>query len=484
MMAMKSNNIIEKSAITLLFALAIFFSFELYAIYLQSLFYIPILISLLGVFGIFYYYKYNNRLKARYFILAYFLLIAFLALFSVFLIKEMFVIFFIFFDLTIIPFIFLIDKDEDEFMKKQGLLVRIGIDFSEGLFSLVILAIIMTSIVLVFSTIIPQQTPFLPNLNANVYYSSSTLYAYKPLNDPNILNFFYLFNPTNQTELEGIANVIKVDNESYNNSFRAYCLNAETTKYWIQSCISYAPYYNVFSKGQNYELQTAVLQGQKFLLNVAEMISNASIYKNQTFYLKLVVKNNTEIAYETNKGKTEYIKVELPKNKSFGVITDNSSMNTEIHENSYFAINSGPLNFYALNTTLTSLSGNFIYEQPALVGFPYLYGIGSFSFKASCFGYCSINNYEGANDLIYKVDGISNNSVKTTTYYFPMNNTQLKDLQSIENGSCEKFFIPMTDWVLLENYTKLPGNTTLNNIHLCNSNESLEEFWNNLREQN
>jgi len=75
-------------------------------------------------------------------------------------------------------------------------------------------------------------------------------------------------------------------------------------------------------------------QGNKPLLNVEEIIPNAPIYKNQTFYLKLVVKNNTYAVYETNNGKTEYIKVELSKNESFGIISNNSSMNTEIHENS------------------------------------------------------------------------------------------------------------------------------------------------------
>jgi len=480
---MKIKNIIEKTGTALLFAVAIFFSFELYSIYLQSLSVIPILILFLGVFGILSYYKYNKKLKIEYFILAYLVLIGFLAFISIFLIKSMFIISLIIFDLTIIPFIFLIDKYVEKFRKKQRLLVKIKIYVVETLSALIILGIFIISFGLISITITPQTTTFLPNITAKVYYSSSILYNYKPLNDPNDFLFFYYFNPTNKTEIEGIANVIRVDNISYNNSFRAYCLNAQTTKYWVQDCISYQPYFNVFSNGQNYMLQTEIWQGDKSLLNVAEIIPNASIYKNQTFYLKLVVKNNTEIVYETNNGKTEYIKVVLPKNQSFGVITDNSSMNTEIHENSYFAINTGPLNFYALNSTLTSLSGNFTYEFLALMMFPFKYSTGNFSFKASCFGYCSINNYEGANDLIYNVNALSNNSVMTTTFYLTMNAMQLKDLQSIENGSCKTFFIPNTNWVLLENYTKLPGNTPLNNIHLCNSNESLEEFWNKL-EQN
>jgi len=449
----------DVSGIALFFAVAVFLSFELYAIYIQSLLYLPVLIILLAVFGILFYFKYNKKLKARYFILAYLLFIVFLALFSIFLFKEMFVIFLIVFDLAIPFFILLTDEDEDKFMKKQKLLSKIGIYFAEGIFALAIFILFATSIFLVLNTITPQQTPFLTNINATIYYSSSSSITFKSLNDPNILNFFYFFNPANQTEIKGIANVIRVDNTSYNNSFRAYCLNAETTKYWIQGCISYLTYSNIFSNGQNYMLSTEIWQGQKPLLNVAEIIPNASIYKNQTFYLKLVVKNNTEIAYETNNGRTEYIKVVLPKNESFGIITNNSSMNTEIHEDSYYAINTGPLNYYALNTTLTSLSGNF--TGIGYGGFNYYYGNSSLK--------------EG-NNTIFNITKLSNNSVKTDVFYFPMNSTQLKDLKSIENGSCESFFIPETAPVLLENYTKLPGNTPLNNIYLCNSNETLGEY--------
>jgi len=454
------NKFLGISAYVLFFALAIFFSFELYTIYLQSLFYIPILISLLAVFGIFSYYKYNKKLRARYFILVYFLLIVLPVFIPLVLNSSLFILFLIVFDLTIIPFIFLIDKDEEEFMKKQKLLAKIGIYFVDGIFALVIFVFMATSILLVESTIV-LQTPFLSNINANVYYSSSTLIAYKPLTIPKILNFFYLFNPANQTEIQGIANVIRVDNISYENSFRAYCLNAETTKYWIQDCISYQPYNNVFSNGQNYMLSTEIWQGQKSLLNLDEIISNASIYKNQTFYLKLVVKNNTEIAYETNKGKTEYIKVELPKNKSFGIIENTSSLNTEIHQNNFYALNTGPLNYYALNGILTSLSGKF--TEINFGGFYYYYGNSS---------------YKEGNNIIFNITALSNNSVKTTTYYFPMNSTQLKDMQSIENGSCWIY-----DWGLMygippvatENWSRSP-NTNLNNLTMCNSNETFGEY--------
>jgi len=470
MMAMKIKEAFKKfldiSGTALLFMLAVFLSFELYSIYIQSLLYLPVLISLLAVFGILSYFKYNKKLRAGYFVIAYFVFISLLVFASIFF-RQAFFITLIVFDLTIAPFILLIKKEMHENSFK----------FIKKLFGYIVFSFEASSIILVLSIFLPVPTAFLPNITANVYYSSSTSILNKPLNNPNILNFFYFFNTTNQTEIEGIANVIKVDNISYNNSFRAYCLNAQTTKYWIQDCISYQPYYNIFSREQNYELATEIWQGQKSLLNVAEIIPNASIYKNQTFYLKLVVKNNTEFAYETNNGRIEYIKVELPENQSFGIITDNSSMNTEIHEDSYFAINTGPLGYYALNTTLTSLSGNFKYEQPALVGFPYLYGTGNFSFKASCFDYCSMN-YTGANDIIYKVNALSNNSVMTTTYYYPMNALKWKDVQSLENGNCMIF-----NWglmygippVLIENWSKNP-NTNLTNLTICNSNETFGEY--------
>jgi len=464
------NKFLGISVYVLFFPLAIFFSFELYAIYLQSLSAIPILILLLGVFGILSYYKYNKKIRARYFILVYFLFIGFLALFSAFLIKEMFVIFFIFFDLTIIPFIFLIDKDEEDFMKKQRLLAKIGIYFVDGIFALVIFVFMATSIVLVFSTIVPEQTPFLPNLNANVYYSSSTLIAYKPLTIPKILNFFYLFNPTNQTELEGIANVIKVDNESYNNSFRAYCLNAQTTKYWIQDCISYQPYNDVFSNGQNYMLSTEIWQGQKSLLNVDEIIPNASIYKNQTFYLKLFVKNNTSTASERNNGKNESIKVVLPKNDSFGVIENGSSINTEIHEKNYWSLNTGFLGFYNLNSTITSLSGNFTNSSFQWISRNLNY----------YFYYTKIYPFNLTNNPVCEVLPVNKtkNTLQNICFEYKMNNTQLKDLQSIENGNCMIF-----DWGLMygipptatENWSKTP-NTILTNLTLCNSNETFGKY--------
>jgi len=471
------GKVLDISGYALFFAVAMFISYELYFIYLQSLSAIPVLIALLGVFGILSYYKYNKKLKARYFIIAYFSFIVLPTFVSMFLNSPLFILLLIIFDFTIPIFIFLIDEDEDKFMKKQRLLVRVGIDVVEGVFALAILFIFATSIILVFNTIIPQQTPFLPNITASVYYSSSSSTTFKPLKDPSILNFFYLFNPTNQTEIKGIAKVIKVDNVSYENSFRAYCLNAQTTKFWMQDCITYQPYYNLFSNSQNYELQTEIWQGQKSLLNVDEIIPNSSIYKNQTFYLKLVVENNSEIAYETNNGRTEYIKVELPKNQSFGVITDNSSMNTEIHEESYYAINTGLLGFYALNTTLTSLSGNFKYEDLAIFDTPVLYGTGNFSFPEKELLYTHIS-FVGENNSIYKVDGISNNSVMTTTYYYPMNALQLKDMQSIENGTCKIYDYGLMYGIppfATENWSKT-SNTILTNLTMCNSNETFGEF--------
>jgi len=456
---MKISNIIENTGIALFFVVAIFISFELYSIYLQNLSAIPVLILLLGVFGILSYFKYNNRLKTRYFILAYFVLFVLPTFILLYLNNLLFILFLIIFDFTIPIFIFLIDEDEENFMKKQRLLVRIGIYFADGLFGLLIFVFALISIFLVLITIAPQ-TPFLPNINASVYYSSSSLILNKPLTIPKILNFFYYFNPTNQTGIQGIANVIRVDNISYNNSFRAYCLNAETTKYWVQDCISYMPYYNVFSNGQNYELSTEIWQGQKSLLNVDEMIPNASIYKNQTFYLKLVVKNNTEIAYETNNGKTESIKVSLPENQSFGVIENNSSLNTEIHQNNFYALNTGPLNYYALNSVLTSLSGN--YTKIGYGGFYYYFGNSS--------------SKEG-NYTIFNITKLSNNSVKTNTYYFPMNAMQLKDLQSLENGNCMIFdwFMQSIPPTAIENWSKTP-NTNLYNLTLCNSNETFGEY--------
>jgi len=473
-MPMKIRKFLVISGSALLFALAVFLSFKLYAVYIQSISAIPLLIAFLGVFGILSYFKYNKKLRARYFIIAYFVLFVLPVFILMHLNSSFSISFLILFDLTIAPFILLIDKDEEEFMKKQRLLVKIGFDFAEGIFALAIVFIAISTFFAFTKT--HQQTSFLPNINANVYYSSSTLYNYKNLNDHTDYLFFYYFNPTNQTEIKGIANVIKVDNISYENSFRAYCLNAQTTKFWLQNCITYQPYYNIFSNGQNYMLQTMVWQGNKPLLNDAEIIPNASIYKNQTFYLKILVENNTAIMYETNNRRTEYIKIELPKNQTFGVITDNSSMNTEIHEDSYFAINTGPLGFYALNTTLTSLSGNFIYEDITPFDLPLKYSTGNFSFKASCFGYCYMN-YTGGNDIIYNVDGLSNNSVKTTTYYFPMNALQLKYLKSLDDGNCMIFIygigeIPPT---AIENWSKSP-NTILTNLKMCNSNETFGEY--------
>jgi len=478
-MALKEafEKVLKISGFALFFALAVFLSFELYSIYIQSLSAIPVLILLLGVFGILSYFKYNKKLKTRYFILAYLVFIFLPTLILMLLNIPLSILFQIVFILTILIFIFLINKDEEEFMKKQRHLVKIGIDLAEWIFALVVSILFIISIILVFNVIIPEQLSFLPNITASVYYSSSSFILNKPLNAPDILNFFYFFNPSNKTEIEGIANVIKVDNISYENSFRAYCLNAQTTKFWIQDCITYLPYYNLFSNSQNYELQTEIWQGQKSLLNVDEIIPNSSIYKNQTFYLKLVVENNSEIAYETNNGKTEYIKVELPKNQSFGVISDNSSMNTEIHEESFYALNSGPLGYYALNSTLTSLSGNFKYEDLAFLLGPFKYSTGNFSFKASCFDYCSMN-YTGANDIIYKVDGISNNSVMTTTYYYPMNTLQLKDMQSLENGTCKIYDYGLMYGIppfATENWSKTP-NTSLTNLTMCNSNETFGQY--------
>ena len=466
------GKVLEISGYALFFAVAMFISYELYFIYLQSLSAIPVLIALLGVFGILSYYKYNKKLKARYFIIAYFSFIVLPTFVSMFLNSPLFILLLIIFDFTIPIFIFLIDEDEDKFMKKQRLLVRVGIDVVEGVFALAILFIFATSIILVFNTIIPQQTPFLPNITASVYYSSSTFILNKPLNIPNILNFFYFFNPSNKTEIKGIAKVIRVDNVSYENSFRAFCLNAETTKFFIQDCIDYQPYYNTFSNGQEYRLSTEIWQGQKSLLNVEEMIPNATIYKNQTFYLKLVVKNNTEFAYETNNGRTEYIKVVLPKNQSFRVITNNSSMNTEIHEESFYSLNTGLLGFYSLNSILTSLSGNFIStEMDFDRAVNYFWNENRFNY--------SWNNTDNPICEILPV-GKTKNSLHNICFEYKMNESQLKDLESLENGNCWIFYgygwydgMPFPD--ALENWSKTP-NTILTNLTLCNSNETFGEF--------
>jgi len=218
------------------------------------------------------------------------------------------------------------------------------------------------------SYLILQQTTFMPNNIASLYYSTPNFISYKPLNDPDQFLLFSYFNPTNTTEIKGIVHVVKVDNVSYENSFRAYCLNANTNKYWIQDCITYMPYSNNLSNAQNYELQTEVWIGQKPLLNTEEIIPNASIYKNQTFYLNLVVKNNIYVASESNNnGKTEYIKVGLPKNQTFGAISNGSSMNTEIHEESFRSLNTGLLGPYALNSTIQSLSGNFTRSNGVII---------------------------------------------------------------------------------------------------------------------
>jgi len=459
---MKDKNIIKNFTISfaVVFSLSLFITFIIYSIYEQSILYFPLIIFG-AIFSISFYFKHRNKISVKYFILAYLVFLILTAIISIFYLKTFYLILIVF-AFTNFPFLFIIDDDNAEnFFKKQRFSIKFAITSLVSiiyLFTAFLIAVLL--IVLFLNSIFPQQTTFLPNINATIYYSSSTMLNYKPLNTPNILNFFYFFNPSNKTEIEGIAKVIKVDNVSYENSFRAYCLNAQTTKYWIQDCITYLPYYNTFSKSQNYELATEIWQGQKSLLNVDEIIPNASIYKNQTFYLKLVVENNTEIAYETNNGKSEYIKVELPKNQSFGVITDNSSMNTEIHEDSFYAINTGPLNYYALNTILISLSGNF--TKIGYGGFYYYFGNSS--------------SKEG-NYTIFNITKLSNNSVMTTTYYYPMNALQLKDMQSIENGNCMIFsdYMLGIPFVAIENWSKSP-NTILTNLTLCNSNETFGEY--------
>jgi len=74
---------------------------------------------------------------------------------------------------------------------------------------------------------ISQQTTFLSNNITSLHYSTPNFILYKPLNDPDQFLLFSYFNPANTTEIKGIVHVVKVDNTSYENSFRAYCLNAK-----------------------------------------------------------------------------------------------------------------------------------------------------------------------------------------------------------------------------------------------------------------
>jgi len=477
MMAMAFKDAFEKFLViygyAFLFTLAVFLSFELYAIYIQSLLYLPVLITLLGVFGILSYFKYNNykynkKMRTKYFIIAYFIFIVFLALFSIFLFKEMFIIFLIVFDLTIPLFIFLIDKDEEDFMKKQKLLVKIGIDLAEGIFALVILILFAISIILVFNTITPQQTSFLPNINATIYYSSSTLYNYKNLNANDVLVLFNYFTPTNQTEIKGIVNIEKADNITYENTATGYCLNANTNKFWIQSCITYSPYSVNFSSNKNYMLTTEVWKNESMIFGQSEIIPNASIYKNQTFELKLFIKNNTYIAYETNNGKTNYIKVVLPKNESFGIIENGSSMSSEIHERVFYALNTGLLGFYGSNSILQSLSGNFTSVDFEVFGWKEYYN----------------SSYYIPHTNFAEEYSIGNNTLINEYFAKTMNKTQINYLKALEDEKCFIYYQNIKtfgNWktitqvpIAIENTTNISSNTTL-----CNSNQTLLQYLTN-----
>jgi len=471
-MVMKTN-IIVNTATVLLFAVIIIFSFELYSVYLQSLVYLPLLFALLGVFGILSYYKYNKKLRARYFILAYFVLFVLPTFILLHLNSQFFILFAIVFDLTIIPFVFLIDKDEEEFMKRQNHLVRIGIDFAELIFALFIIAIFVISYILIYGIIMPEQTSFLPNINATIYYSSSNLYYYKPLNTPNNFLLANFFNSTNKTTIEGIINIIKSDNISYENSARGYCLNGQTNKYWIQDCISYSPYSASFISNNNYFLVTEIWHNNTMILGEAEIIPNSSIYKNQTFYLKLAVENNTAVAYETNNGKTEYIKVVLPENQSFGNFNNNSSIYTEIHEWNFYSLNTGLLGLYGINDKITSLSGNFttsIFEWDVSNAFILFESLSNYSWSNSQNPLCEIlpvNN--------------TKNTLQNICFEYKMNNTQLEDLKDLEDGNCNIYYQDIRSFgsfnliaevpIAVENTTDINLNTTL-----CNSNEDLLQY--------
>jgi len=473
-MPMKTNNIIEKISTALIFVIAIFFSFELYSIYLQSLSAIPILILFLGVFGTLSYYKYNKKIRARYFILAYLVLFVLPTFILLQLNSSLFISFLIIFDLTILPFIYLISRDEEEFMKKQKPLIRIGVNFAEILFAGFIFIII--SYALILNTITPQTTAFLPNITAKVYYSSSILYNYKNFNSPNNFLLANFFNSTNKTTIEGIINIIKADNISYENSFRGYCLNGQTNNFWLQNCISYSPYTASFISNKNYMLTTEVWKNGSMIFGVSEIIPNASIYKNQTFYLKLFVKNNTYIASEINNGRRNYIKVVLPKNQSFGNFNGNSSIYTEIHEWNFYSLNTGLLGLYEINDKITSLSGNFtnsIFEWNVSNAFNFFESLSNYSWSNSQNPLCEIlpaNN--------------TKNTLQNICFEYKMNNTQLEDLKDLENGKCFIYYESIRsfgNWQLiaevpiaLENTTNASLNTTL-----CNSNESLLQYLTN-----
>jgi len=476
-MFMKNNNIIVKTCIVLFLVVAIFFSFEFYSIYLQNFSAIPVLILLLAVFGVLSYYKYNKKIRAKYFIIAYFSLFVLPTFILLHLNSSFFMLFLIVFDLTIAPFIFLIDKDEDNFMKKQRLLAKIGIDFAEGLFALVIFVIFATTILLVESTIIPQTTSFLPNIKANVYYSSSSSYTYNSLNTPDVFVLFNYFNTTNQTEIKGIVNIEKTDNITYENTTTAYCLNANTNKYWIQNCITYSPYTASFISNNNYILATEVWSHNgSMIFGQSEIIPEASIYKNQTFELKLFVKNNTYVVSESNNGKMNYIKVVLPKNDSFGIIENGSSISTEIHEWNFYSLNTGLLGIYGINDKITSMSGNFtnsIFEWKVSNVFSSFENLSNYSWSNSQNPLCEIlpvNN--------------TKNALQNICFEYKMNSTQLQDLKSLEDGKCFIYYEDIRsfgNWQLiaqvpiaLENETNVSLNTTL-----CNSNESLLQYLTN-----
>jgi len=461
------EKVLKISGFALFFALAVFLSFELYSIYLQSLSAIPVLILLLAVFGALSYFKYNKKLKARYFIIAYLVFICLPTLILMILNSPLFILFLIVFILTFLIFIFLIDKDEEEFMKKQRLFVKIGIDLAEGIFALVISFIFGTSIFLVFNVIIPEQTSFLPNIKATIYYSSSSLYNYKPLNTPDIFVLFNYFNPTNQTKIKGIVNIERADNITYENTTIGYCLNANTNKYWLQNCITYSPYSASFISNKNYMLTTEVWKNGSMIFGASEIIPNASIYKNQTFYLKLVVKNNTYVVYETNNGKIESIKVVLPKGDDFGIIENGSSISTETHERVFYALNTGFLGFYSTNSILQSLAGNFTNVQFEVFGWNAYYNS----------SYMPHTNFAEAYS-------ISNNILVNKYFAKSMNSTQLKDLKSLEDGKCYIYYEDIKSFGSFKTITEVPiaienkTNTSLNTT-LCNTNETLLQYLTN-----
>jgi len=460
---MKNKNIICNFTIGFAFiwSISLLFSVSTYSILVKSVAYAPFLIVLGVVFGLSYYFNKKYNPETRYFLIAY-------AIFPVFLliIFSNLLILLFFFSLFILVGSDIFGDEIKDFAKKQRFIAKLLIYTAYlGLFLIdLFFTLFFMYIFLVSNKFIQLYNP----TTIPITYSSTPLLypqIVKNFNDTFLISNY--FNPVNTTTIKGIIHTVKADNISYENSFRAYCLNAQTDDYWIQDCISYRPYYTIFSNSQDYSLQTAIILNQtyKFILNTEEMISNASIYKNQTFYLKLVVKNNTYVVYETNNGKTEYIKVSLPKNKSFGAIA-NASMSAEIHQWSFYSINTGLVGFYSLNATLQSFSGNFTnntFEDLNWSGY-----------------YLSFFAFNNTNNPICRFIPLANNNVRDVCFKHKMNLTQIEDLKSLEGGNCRIFYYgsfayegkPPLQAIALKDWNGTPNM----NSTLCNSNETLGEF--------